>query len=140
MLNVLTIDIEDYWSVFSRDWLGIDAEPSIAVLRNTEWFLETLKRFNVRATVFVLGEVAKKFLVLIKKIAGLSPRKFVASFPKFTTIWCIQRAIRYYWTKRCPIYNYTARQKFDESHVCNIVLNTYKELLEKKGGYCSSNQ
>jgi len=110
MLNVLTIDIEDYWSVFSRDWLGIDAEPSIAVLRNTEWFLETLKRFNVRATVFVLGEVAKKFLVLIKKNAGLSPRKFVASFPKFTTIWCIQRAIRYYWIKRCPIYNYTARQ------------------------------
>lgn len=69
MLNVLTIDIEDYWSIFSRDWLGIDAEPTTAVLKNTEWFLETLERLNVKATVFVLGEVAKRFPRLIRKVA-----------------------------------------------------------------------
>ncbi len=68
-VNALTIDIEDYWSVFSRDWLHIDAEPSDAVIRNTEWFLETLSQHNVKATFFILGEVAKKFPSLIKKIA-----------------------------------------------------------------------
>jgi polysaccharide deacetylase family protein (PEP-CTERM system associated) len=69
LLNALTIDTEDYWSIFSRDWLSIEAEPSNAVVRNTEWFLETLARHNVKATFFILGEVAKKFPPLIKKIA-----------------------------------------------------------------------
>lgn len=70
MLNALTIDVEDYWSIFSRDWLHTDIEPSDAVVRNTEWFLEILARYNVKATFFVLAEVAKKFPSLIKKIAA----------------------------------------------------------------------
>lgn len=69
MLNMLTIDIEDYWSVFSRDWLHIDAEVSDAVVRNTEWFLDTFAKYDVKATFFILGEVAKKFPPLIRKIA-----------------------------------------------------------------------
>lgn len=67
--NALTIDVEDYWSILSRDWLHIDAEPSDAVVKNTEWILEVLARYNVKATFFMLGEVAKKFPSLIKKIA-----------------------------------------------------------------------
>jgi SAM-dependent methyltransferase len=47
---------------------------------------------------------------IFKKIAGLKPRKYVASFPKFTPFWSIQRMIRYYWIKKCPIYNYTAER------------------------------
>jgi polysaccharide deacetylase family protein (PEP-CTERM system associated) len=69
MLNALTIDVEDYWSIFSRDWLHINAEPSDAVVKNTEWFLQVLAQYNVKATFFVLGEVAKKFPSLIRKIA-----------------------------------------------------------------------
>jgi polysaccharide deacetylase family protein (PEP-CTERM system associated) len=69
MVNALSIDVEDYWSIFSRDWLSIDAEPSDTVVRNTEWFLEALARHNVKATFFILGEVAEKFPSLIKKIA-----------------------------------------------------------------------
>jgi len=69
MLNTLTIDVEDYWSVFSRDWLGLNAEPSDAVVRNTEWFLEELALHKVKATFFILGEVARKFPSLIKKVA-----------------------------------------------------------------------
>ncbi|MBA7472912.1 hypothetical protein ES707_08244 [subsurface metagenome] len=69
MINAFTIDVEDYWSIFSRDWLGIEAEPSEAVVRNTEWFLETLERFNIKATFFILGEVAAKFPGLIRKIS-----------------------------------------------------------------------
>lgn len=69
MLNALTIDVEDYWSVFSRDWLRLDAEPSAAVVRNTERLLEILARFNVKATCFILGEVARKYPGLINSIA-----------------------------------------------------------------------
>lgn len=69
LLNALTIDVEDYWSIFSRDWLGQDIELTEAVVKNTEWFLETLGRHNVKATFFVLGEVAQKFPSLIKRIA-----------------------------------------------------------------------
>jgi len=69
MLNALTIDLEDYWDVYSHDWLGIEIEPTEAVLQNTQWFLETLKRFDVKATFFVLGGIAKVFPNLIKQIA-----------------------------------------------------------------------
>jgi len=68
-VNALTIDIEDYWSIFSRDWLHIEAESSEAVVKNTEWFLQTFAEHNVKATFFILGEVAEKFPLLIKKIA-----------------------------------------------------------------------
>ncbi|MFC1677026.1 DUF3473 domain-containing protein [Planctomycetota bacterium] len=67
--NALSIDVEDYWSILSRDWLHIDSEPSNAVVTNTEYFLRTLGEYGVKATFFVLGEVAEKFPSLIKKIA-----------------------------------------------------------------------
>ena len=70
MLNVLTIDVEDYWSTFLRCWFDKDTEPNEAVVRNTEWFLETLAEFNVKATCFILGEVAVKYPALIKKISN----------------------------------------------------------------------
>ncbi len=47
---------------------------------------------------------------IFKKIARLTPRKFVASFPKFTFFWGIQRHIRYNWIRKCPIYYYSAEQ------------------------------
>ena len=71
MLNALTIDLEDYWSVFSRHWLNNDIEPTEAVVDNTEWFLDTLDHFKVRATFFVLGDIARKFPNLVKRIADI---------------------------------------------------------------------
>jgi polysaccharide deacetylase family protein (PEP-CTERM system associated) len=68
-VNALSVDVEDYWSIFSRDWLGKLSEQSDAAVRNTEWFLETLSDHGVKATFFVLGEVAEKFPALIKRIA-----------------------------------------------------------------------
>lgn len=47
---------------------------------------------------------------VFKKIAQLNPRKFVASFPRFTSIWGVQRHIRYNWIKKCPIYYYNQKQ------------------------------
>jgi polysaccharide deacetylase family protein (PEP-CTERM system associated) len=69
MVNAFTIDVEDYWNILSRDWLSEDIEPTKAVVRNTEWFLQTLGDHNVKATFFILGEVAKKFPSLVRKIA-----------------------------------------------------------------------
>ena len=67
-VNALSVDVEDYWSILFRDWLSKLSEPSDAVVRNTEWFLETLSNHGVKATFFVLGEVAEKFPALIKRI------------------------------------------------------------------------
>jgi len=49
---------------------------------------------------------------VFKKIAQLNPRKFVASFPRFTPIWGVQRHIRYNWIKKCPIYYYNEKQLY----------------------------
>ncbi|MCX5633504.1 MAG: DUF3473 domain-containing protein [Phycisphaerae bacterium] len=70
MLNALTIDVEDYWSILYRDWLHVkDAIPSEAVVRNTRWFLQVLAEYNTKATFFILGEVAQCFPELIKEIS-----------------------------------------------------------------------
>jgi polysaccharide deacetylase family protein (PEP-CTERM system associated) len=70
MKNALTIDVEDYWSIFFRDCLNMpESEPTEAVVKNTEWFLEILAEYNVKATFFILGEVAEKFPSLVKLIA-----------------------------------------------------------------------
>jgi SAM-dependent methyltransferase len=50
---------------------------------------------------------------LINKIGRMSPRRFLASFPTFTWLWGIQRHIRYYWIRKCPIYYYTPEQVID---------------------------
>jgi SAM-dependent methyltransferase len=62
--------------------------------------------------VLALGffDYIKDAAPLFKKIAHLNPRKFLASFPRFTPIWGTQRIIRYKWIKKCPIYNYTPEQ------------------------------
>ena len=48
--------------------------------------------------------------IFFRKIALLNPRIFIASFPKFTSIWGLQRHIHYHWIRHCPIYNYTRDQ------------------------------
>jgi polysaccharide deacetylase family protein (PEP-CTERM system associated) len=69
MRNALSIDVEDYWSIFWRDWLALDAQPTDAIVRNTQWFLEVLQEHGVKATFFVLGEVAVAFPGLVRSIA-----------------------------------------------------------------------
>lgn len=69
MVNALTIDVEDGWSIFSRDWLHRPIVPTEVVVKDTEWLLNLLEGKNVKATFFVLGDVAKKFPSLIRRIA-----------------------------------------------------------------------
>jgi polysaccharide deacetylase family protein (PEP-CTERM system associated) len=68
-VNALTVDVEDGWSIFSRDWLHKQISPTEAVVKDTEWLLNLLEGKNVKATFFVLGDVAQKFPSLIRRIA-----------------------------------------------------------------------
>jgi len=69
MINALTIDVEDGWSIFSRDLLAKEIEPTDTVVRDTQWILGILEQKNIKATFFVLGDAAKTFPSLIKQIA-----------------------------------------------------------------------
>lgn len=69
MVHAFTIDVEDYHNVVARDWLGINRPPTRAVVENMNRFLGWLSERSVRATCFVLGEVAEVFPELIREIA-----------------------------------------------------------------------
>ena len=69
MQHALTIDIEDAYNIGMYDLFGIPTSPSVAVVRNTMRILEILGAYNVQATFFVLGEVARTFPSLIRLIA-----------------------------------------------------------------------
>lgn len=68
MVNALTIDVEDYHSISSRDWRGEDMRPLPIVVQNTTRLLERFAEAGVRGTFFVLGEVAEHYPELIRKI------------------------------------------------------------------------
>jgi|CXWL01.1.fsa_nt_gi polysaccharide deacetylase family protein (PEP-CTERM system associated) len=70
MINALTIDVEDHYNLLSRDWLGKDMAPTEAVVTNTRRLLEHLGKRGVRATFFVLGEVAESFPDLIRAMVS----------------------------------------------------------------------
>ena len=70
MVNALTIDVEDGWSIFSRDCIAKSIEPTETVVRDTGRILDILANRSVKATFFVVGNVAEKFPSLIKRIAS----------------------------------------------------------------------
>ena len=71
MLNVLTIDVEDYFhvsalakSIDRNNWDSIDSRVTLNVHR----LLDLFDEHNVKATHFVLGWVAERFPELIREI------------------------------------------------------------------------
>jgi polysaccharide deacetylase family protein (PEP-CTERM system associated) len=68
MINALTIDVEDAHNVFARDRLGREGPPTEAVVRNTHRVLALLAEHGVKATFFVLGEVAAKYPQLVREV------------------------------------------------------------------------
>jgi len=68
MVNALTIDVEDYHSISSRDWRGEDMRPLPIVVQNTTRLLDRFAEAGARGTFFVLGEVAEQYPDLIRKI------------------------------------------------------------------------
>lgn len=70
MTNAVSVDVEDYHNVLARHWLDCEGPPTEAVVRNTHRLLEAFAVRGVRATFFVLGEVAETFPELIRDIAA----------------------------------------------------------------------
>ena len=71
MLNVLTIDVEDYFQVAALSKsISVSEWDSISprVVDNTYRFLDLFDTFDVKATHFVLGWVAERYPDLIKEI------------------------------------------------------------------------
>ena len=72
-MNILTVDVEDYFhvSAFAKnirraDWEGMDCR----VEHNTQRLLDLFDSRNVKATFFVLGWVAQRYSALIREIAA----------------------------------------------------------------------
>jgi len=68
--NAFTVDVEDYYAIMMRDRLGAQIAPTEAVVRNTRRVLNLLAGHGVKATFFVLGEVAAAHPALVRDIAA----------------------------------------------------------------------
>ncbi len=68
--NALTIDVEDWFQLAYQKLCGQDIPASGRVVDNTRWLLEVLAEYNVRATFFVLGMVARQHPMLVREIAS----------------------------------------------------------------------
>jgi polysaccharide deacetylase family protein (PEP-CTERM system associated) len=68
MNNGLSIDVEDYYQIIYKTYFNSDTPPTIEVERNTHYLLDTLSLFGVKATFFLLCNVARQFPPLVKRI------------------------------------------------------------------------
>jgi polysaccharide deacetylase family protein (PEP-CTERM system associated) len=69
VINALTFDIEDYRPVVARRYFGQEFTSCDDVVRDTNYLLNILGKYNVHATFFILGEVAQAFPSLVKDIS-----------------------------------------------------------------------
>jgi polysaccharide deacetylase family protein (PEP-CTERM system associated) len=69
MINLLTIDVEDFPSLFARDYLSQAIPVSGRVVENTRRMLDLIEGAGVRATCFCLGQVAAAYPDLVREIA-----------------------------------------------------------------------
>jgi peptidoglycan/xylan/chitin deacetylase (PgdA/CDA1 family) len=65
--SAMTIDVEDGVSIWMRDLFGKEMPPTGRVLDNMEILLGLFARHNVRATFFILGEIAAVYPSLVKQ-------------------------------------------------------------------------
>ena len=66
--SALTVDVEDGINISMRDSFNIEMQPTDRVVDNVDRILEICAGNNVKATFFILGEVAEFFPDLIKRI------------------------------------------------------------------------
>ena len=84
--------------------------------------------------VLALGffDYIKEPELVFEKIGQISPRRLLASFPRFTLFWGIQRHVRYYWIKKCPIYYYSEEQI---EQLCKRAGFTDLNITQSKRGF-----
>jgi len=68
--NAFSVDVEDGVNILMHDLFGIEMPPTLRVVKNVRQLLCMLEENNVRATFFILGEIALKYPYLIREIAG----------------------------------------------------------------------
>ncbi len=67
-MNLLTFDIEDGLNLNLRQNFGLSIDPTDRVVFNTRKILDLLKKYHVKGTFFILGEIAEFFPELILEI------------------------------------------------------------------------
>ncbi len=70
ILNALTVDVEDYYNQLAIDFCDRIEPPRPESARDTERMLDLFAEFKVRATCFILGEMAEYFPATVARIAG----------------------------------------------------------------------
>lgn len=68
--SAFTIDVEDGVSIAMRDVFGKEVKQTERVVIYTRKILHLLEEYDVKATFFILGEVAKDFPFLVKEISN----------------------------------------------------------------------
>ena len=68
-VHALTIDLEDWHQLFHRRLTGEEIRPTQAVVGATHRLLDTLDEAGVRATFFVVGNVADTYPELVREAA-----------------------------------------------------------------------
>ena len=63
----LSFDVECYYQIVSKDYLGRAIAPTEEVLVNTNWILDLLGRYGRKATFFFLGNVAERYPELVRR-------------------------------------------------------------------------
>jgi polysaccharide deacetylase family protein (PEP-CTERM system associated) len=63
----LSFDVECYYQIVSKDFLGKAIAPTPEVLANTSWILDLLKKHDAKATFFFLGNVAEHYPELVRR-------------------------------------------------------------------------
>ncbi len=67
-LNVLTVDVEDYHNQLAANFQGVITPPDAEAERCTEKILEIFDDCGVKGTFFILGEIAKAYPDLVRRI------------------------------------------------------------------------
>ena len=69
MLNAMSVDIEDLYQIYAGRGYKCAYEHSPYIEDSTDKILQLFKKYKTKATFFIVGSVAKKNRLLLKKIA-----------------------------------------------------------------------
>lgn len=68
-INILSVDVEDYHDQLALEMQDRIVPPNEEAVRCTDAMLELFDEYNVKATMFILGEMAEHFPDMVRRIA-----------------------------------------------------------------------
>ena len=111
--RVVGIDFSQSMIDFSRDMArrkGVSGHCEFRCADFADVSLE--ERFDIVVAVGFFDYIEDAGTVF-KKIGALTRRRFLASFPRSSPFWRVQRAIRYGWFKGCRVSDYAPQELED---------------------------